>query len=218
MQYAVVLLIKLPVGNNKQPNFEWRGGGGGGVWIVLFYEVTSFEDKVSTILSLIVRQQAKQYLNNLKCNNCMMLSYCGFHSFTPPHNIVIRIMFSVTLSQHHHIISFKVKLFDLFCCAQTGCNNNILYFYQDVWRINLDLVKFYDYDKLILSILQKLTVLRFNVKMWKSPNLLNFEIVKNQTQLKSSGLFYCFFFWCSTQLAIKKWEIFLKYVSMTHAD
>ena len=119
MQYAVVLLINLPVGNNKQPNFEWRGGGGGGVWIVLFYEVTPFEDKVSTILSLIVRQQAKQYLNNLKCNNCMMLSYCGFHSFTPPHNIVIRIMFSVTLSQHHHFISFKVKLFDLFCCAQT---------------------------------------------------------------------------------------------------
>ena len=76
MQYVVVLLFKLPVGNNKHPNFEWRGGGGGGVWIVLFSEVTPFEDKVSTILSVIVQQQAKQYLNNLKCNNCMMLSYC----------------------------------------------------------------------------------------------------------------------------------------------
>ena len=76
MQYVVVLLFKLPVGNNKHPNFEWRGGRGGGVWTVLFSEVTPFEDKVSTILSLIVHQQAKQYLNNLKCNNCMMLSYC----------------------------------------------------------------------------------------------------------------------------------------------
>lgn len=88
-----------------------------------------------------------------------------------------------------------------------GCNNNILYYCQDVWRINLDLVKFYDYNKLILSLLQKLTVLRFNVKMWKSPSLLNFEIVKNQTQLKKL-LFYCFLFWCSTQLAIKKWDFF----------
>ena len=52
MQYVVVLLFKLPVGNNKHPNFEWRGGGGGGVWIVLFSEVTPFEDKVSTTLSV----------------------------------------------------------------------------------------------------------------------------------------------------------------------
>ena len=121
MLYVVALLFKLPVGNNKHPSFEWRGWGGGGVWIVLFSEVTPIEDKVSTILSVIVCQQAKQYLNNLKCNNCMMLSYWGFHCFTPPHNIVIRIMFSVTLSQHHHIISFKSEAVwvDVFCCAQT---------------------------------------------------------------------------------------------------
>ena len=34
----VVLLFKLPVENNKPPNFTWRGGGG--VWIVVFSEVT----------------------------------------------------------------------------------------------------------------------------------------------------------------------------------
>ena len=109
MQYVVVLLFKLPVGNNKHPNFEWRGGRGGGVWTVLFSEVTPFEDKVSTILSLIVHQQAKQYLNNLKCNNCMMLSYCGFHCFTPPHNIVIRIMFHYFL-QKWSCLSWRILL------------------------------------------------------------------------------------------------------------
>ena len=31
------------------PNFEWRGGGGGGVWIVLLSAVTLFEYNVSTI-------------------------------------------------------------------------------------------------------------------------------------------------------------------------
>ena len=25
---------------NKYPNFEWRGGGGGGAWILMFSEVT----------------------------------------------------------------------------------------------------------------------------------------------------------------------------------
>ena len=29
MQYVVVLLFKLPVGNNKHPNFEWREEGCG---------------------------------------------------------------------------------------------------------------------------------------------------------------------------------------------
>lgn len=80
-----------------------------GVWIILFYEATPFEDKVSTILSLIVHQQAKQYLNNLKCNNCMMLSYCGFHCFTPPHNIVIRIMFHYFL-QKWSCLSWRILL------------------------------------------------------------------------------------------------------------
>ena len=37
----VVLLFELPVENNKHPNFEWKGGGG--VWIVLFSEVTLFD-------------------------------------------------------------------------------------------------------------------------------------------------------------------------------
>ena len=136
MQYVVVLLFKLPVGNNKHPNFEWRGGGGEGVWIVLFCEVTPFEDKVSTILSLIVHQQAKQYLNNLKCNNCMMLSYCGFHCFTPPHNIVIRIMF--------HYFPSKVKLFELtyFVVLKHGRNNNILYFIRMSGESTLTLLSF----------------------------------------------------------------------------
>ena len=136
MQYVVVLLFKLPVGNNKHPNFEWRGGGGGGVWIVLFSEVTPFEDKVSTILSLTVHQQAKQYLNNLKCNNCMMLSYCGFHCFTPPHNIVIRIMF--------HYFLQKWSCFELtyFVVLKHGCNNNILYFIRMSGESTLTLLSF----------------------------------------------------------------------------
>ena len=48
----VVLLFKLPIENHKHPNFEWRGGGG--VWILLFSEVTLFECNVSTTLSPIV--------------------------------------------------------------------------------------------------------------------------------------------------------------------
>jgi len=48
----VVPLFKLPVENNKHPNFELRGGGG--MWVVLFSEVTLFEYNVSTTLSLIV--------------------------------------------------------------------------------------------------------------------------------------------------------------------
>ena len=48
----VVPLFKLPVENNKHPNFELRGGGG--MWIVLFSEITLFEYNVSTTLSLIV--------------------------------------------------------------------------------------------------------------------------------------------------------------------
>ena len=123
----------------------------------------------------------------------ILLSYCGFHCFTPPHNIVMRTMFSVTLSQHHNNIFSKWSCLTIFVVLKHWCNNNILYFYQDVWRINLDLVKLYDYDKSILSPLQKLTVLRFNVKMWESPNLLNSEIVKNQTWLKSScSTVFCF--------------------------
>ena len=38
----------------QHPNFEWRGGGGGRVWIFLFSEVTLFEYNISTTLSTIV--------------------------------------------------------------------------------------------------------------------------------------------------------------------
>ena len=48
----VVPLFELPIESNKHPNFECRGGGG--VWILLFFEVILFEYNVSTILSLIV--------------------------------------------------------------------------------------------------------------------------------------------------------------------
>ena len=48
----VVPLFELPLENNKHPNFEWRGRGG--VWILMFSEVTLFEYNVSTILSPIV--------------------------------------------------------------------------------------------------------------------------------------------------------------------
>ena len=44
-------LFQLPVENNKYLNFEWRGRGG--VWILLFSEVTLFEYNVSTSLSPI---------------------------------------------------------------------------------------------------------------------------------------------------------------------
>ena len=47
----VVPLFELPVENNKYLNFEWRGRGG--VWILLFSEVTLFEYNVSTSLSPI---------------------------------------------------------------------------------------------------------------------------------------------------------------------
>ena len=44
--------LELSVENNDL-NFEWRGGGGG-VWIVLFSEVTLFEDNGAIILLRIV--------------------------------------------------------------------------------------------------------------------------------------------------------------------
>ena len=44
-------MFKLPTGNNKHP---MNGGGRGGAWILLFFEVTLFEYNVSTILSPIV--------------------------------------------------------------------------------------------------------------------------------------------------------------------
>ena len=44
-------LLEPPVENNDL-NFEF--GGGGGVWIVLFSEVTLFEDDGATILLRIV--------------------------------------------------------------------------------------------------------------------------------------------------------------------
>ena len=44
----VVLLFKLPVENNKQPNSTTLNERGGGVWIVLFTDI------VSTMLSPIV--------------------------------------------------------------------------------------------------------------------------------------------------------------------
>ena len=49
-QSNVVPLFELPIENNKHPNFEWWGG----VWILLFSEVTLFEYNVSTILSPFV--------------------------------------------------------------------------------------------------------------------------------------------------------------------
>ena len=38
-----VLVFEIPIENNKHPNFEWRGGGG--VWILLFSEVTLLESR-----------------------------------------------------------------------------------------------------------------------------------------------------------------------------
>ena len=46
----IVPLFKLPIENKKHPNFEWRGG----VWILLFPEVTLSEYNVPTILLSIV--------------------------------------------------------------------------------------------------------------------------------------------------------------------
>ena len=53
----VVPLLALSLGKNKHPSFDWRrgykdgGGGGGGLFLS---KVTSFEDIVSAVLSLIV--------------------------------------------------------------------------------------------------------------------------------------------------------------------
>ena len=54
----VVPLFVLSLGKNKHPSFDWRrgykdegGGGGGGLFLS---KVTSFEDIVSAVLSLIV--------------------------------------------------------------------------------------------------------------------------------------------------------------------
>ena len=41
----LVVLFELPVGNNKHPTSN--EGDGGGVWIVLFFDVTPFEVSVS---------------------------------------------------------------------------------------------------------------------------------------------------------------------------
>ena len=53
----------------KQQNFEWRDRGG--VWILLFSEVTLFE-YVSTILSVIVALKLKLAVNRIP------RSCCGF--------------------------------------------------------------------------------------------------------------------------------------------
>ena len=39
----VVPMLEPPLENNKHPNFEWRGQGRGGVWILMLSEVTLFE-------------------------------------------------------------------------------------------------------------------------------------------------------------------------------
>ena len=44
---SVVPLFELRIENNKHPNFEWMGGGGGGMWIISFTKVTPYEDSVS---------------------------------------------------------------------------------------------------------------------------------------------------------------------------
>ena len=49
-------LSRLPVGNNKHPSFDWRGGGSGRVVIVLFSEVTL----------LILRKMAQQFCCQLE--------------------------------------------------------------------------------------------------------------------------------------------------------
>ena len=65
--YNVVPLFELPLENNKHPNFEWRGG----VWILLFSEVTLFEYNVSTILSAIV-------------DACRMINFEFFNQYFTP--------------------------------------------------------------------------------------------------------------------------------------
>ena len=51
----------------KQQNFEWRDRGG--VWILLFSEVTLFE-YVSTILSVIVALKLKLAVNRIPRSSC----------------------------------------------------------------------------------------------------------------------------------------------------
>ena len=75
----VVPLFELPIENNKHPNFEWRGGGG--VWILLFSEVTLFEHNVSTILSPVVGVRKFNLHLVLTCNmyvgRCIWSSTCS---------------------------------------------------------------------------------------------------------------------------------------------
>ena len=78
MQYVVVLLFKLPVGNNKHPNFEWRGGGEEeGCELFCSLKLPHLRTRSQQFCKwLYSNKPNNNYLNNLKCNNCMMLSYC----------------------------------------------------------------------------------------------------------------------------------------------
>ena len=69
----VVLLLTLPVENNKIPQLwmDERDGGRGG-WIVLFSEVTLFEYTVSKVL-LPIAAQIVQFLNTLDCLESKMI-------------------------------------------------------------------------------------------------------------------------------------------------
>ena len=65
-----LLLFKLPVGNNKHPSFDRRGGGRGGVVIVLFSEVT---------LS-ILRKMAQQFFCQLEEGRLKQITLeSGYH-------------------------------------------------------------------------------------------------------------------------------------------
>ena len=68
-----MLLFEGPIENSKHPNFEWRGGG---VWILLFSEVTIFEFNVSTILSPIVDPiRVKPAAEKGKEQSCLQSTY-----------------------------------------------------------------------------------------------------------------------------------------------
>ena len=74
-------MFKLPMENNKHPNFERRARGGGrgrgrgerrAVWILLFPEVTPFEYNVSTILSSVVDLSTTEKSWQSKPGNSLM--------------------------------------------------------------------------------------------------------------------------------------------------
>ena len=83
----VAPLFELPIENNKTPQLWDRGG----VWILLFSEVTLFEYNVSTILSLTVQKTTSIVIkkNLAHCLNLhlvimspdALLTCCNYHFF-----------------------------------------------------------------------------------------------------------------------------------------